>query len=143
VSGGDQRFHVELRSRRGLRRAWTFNFTEERLQREVVSPWLAGDVIVFGDRDWEPRESELRILAGPKLRGPDLAHGQGSAVAEKTATNVTRRVLADAQPKRAAQSAEGVAAALLDALRELDGVSIESEEALGIVAERLRMLGLT
>jgi hypothetical protein len=143
VGDEGQRYHVQLRSRRGMRRAWTFNLTQERLHREVVTPWLAGDVIVFGDRDWEPRASELRILRGPELGTADLAHGQGSAAAERSAANVTREVLAAARPDAARQTPEAAAAALLDDLRRLDGVSVESEEALGLVAERLRTLGLS
>jgi hypothetical protein len=140
VSDDSKRFHVELRSRQGLRRAWTFNLTADRLRREVVEPWLAGDVMVFGDRDWEPRESQMRIFGGPELTGPDLALGQGPSAVERTATNVTREVLGDSAPP--AGGAEGAAAALLEELRALDGVSIESDEALGLVAARLRELGL-
>jgi hypothetical protein len=140
VSADPNRFHVELRSRHGLRRAWTFNLAEERLRREVVEPWLGGRVLVFGDRDWEPRESELVIYAGPELSGPDLGLGQGPAAVERTARNVTREVLGESAVER--NGAEDAAIALVEELRALDGVSIDGDEALGVVAERLRELGL-
>ncbi len=139
---GEDRYHVHLRSRRGMRRAWEFNLTADRLQREVVGPWLSGSVMVFGDRDWEPRESELRIFRGPHLEPADLALGQGPASAERTAANVTRDVLAGAGSERRADAADAAASSLIDELRGLDGVSIENAAAQSVVAERLRALGL-
>lgn len=145
TSEPELRFHVQMRSRRGLRRAWAFNLTAERLAAEITTPWLVNDVIVFGDRDWEPRESELKILEGPELDPADLAHSQGPTAAERTAENVTRRVLAAASPAETATveaATEATAAELITDLNALPGVSIESEEALGLLAERLRSLGL-
>ncbi len=156
----ESRYHVQMRSRRGLRRAWVFNLTEQRLRDEVVRPWLAGDLVVLGDFDWEPRKSELQILEGPELEGPDLAMGEGPNSANRTAENVTRRILDEAtsgapraQAEPAASGApatapaggtrvERVAAKLLEDLAALDGVSVDSEKALGLVTERLRALGL-
>lgn len=155
-------YHVHLQPRGGgLQRAWVFNLSPQRLQAEVVEPWLAGDFFELGDIEWDPRASELQILAGPKLTGPDLAMGEGPNSAARTAENVTERVLSEAtssaspppapsSPPRPAPAAgdsgdsrvERVAARLLADLAELDGDSLESEEALDLVTERLRMLGL-
>jgi hypothetical protein len=130
------RFHVELRRQKGSRRAWEFNLTRERLEGQVLTPWRAGRSVELGDRSWEPRESELRILEGPELELTDLARGQGPGNAERSARNVTRELLG------AVDAADAVAAEIIGALRALDGVVIESDEAPGLVAERLRSLGL-
>jgi hypothetical protein len=95
-------FHVEVR--RAMRRAWAFNLSEERLRRGVVDPWRRGIAFELGDREWEPRESTLRILEGPELSPPDLAHGQGWHHAEQSARDVTAEVLS-----HAAKEASGVA----------------------------------
>jgi hypothetical protein len=134
------RFHVELRSQRGMRRAWAFNLTRERLTAEVLEPWRVSRKLIFGDREWEPRESELRILEGPAIEPPDLAHGQGPNSAERTARDVTGDVLAELAGSDPAISE---AARLLAELSELRDVSPQNEQALDLVAERLRSLGLS
>ena len=48
-----------------------------------------------------PSESSLTILEGPHLDDPDLAFGQGWSNAERSAENVTERVLEQAPPPRA------------------------------------------
>ena len=50
----------------------------------------------MGDREWEPRNSSLKILDGPQLVTQDLAFGQGWANAERVSENVTRETLANA-----------------------------------------------
>jgi len=87
-------FHVEVR--RAMRRAWAFNLSAERLRRGVVDPWRRGVAFELGDREWEPRETTLRILEGPELPAPDLAHGQGWNSAERSAHDVTTEVLSEA-----------------------------------------------
>ena len=134
-------FHVEIRERRGLRRAWEFNLSRDRLDAEVLPPWQAGERFSFGDQKWEPEEAELRILEGPALEVADLAYGQGPNAAERTATEVTGSVLGEAEGL-AEDRARAVAAELLAELATLDDVSPRNEQALGLVAERLRMLGL-
>ena len=154
----ESRYHVHVRPRGGgLHRAWVFNLTPERLRAEVVEPWLAGDVFELGDIEWDPRTSELQILEGPALEGPDLAMGEGPNSANRTAEEVTERVLAKekALPSTGAapgpapvgtggtgSRAERVAATLLADLAELGDPSLQSEEALVLVTERLRVLGL-
>lgn len=87
-------FHIEVRS--SIQYARSFNLTEEELQRTVVEPWLVNRPIQLGDRRWEPRESELRILEGPELSNPELSFGQGWANAERASDDVTGNVLAAA-----------------------------------------------
>jgi hypothetical protein len=127
-------YHVEIR--RGFRRAWSFNFSEETVHADVVNPWLAGRVIELGDREWEPRESSLRIIEGPELSPPDLAHGQGWNAAERSGEDVTRRLLADAPPPtRVVVVAETAGARVL-----LEASEPPSEEFLREAAEALRTL---
>jgi hypothetical protein len=81
-------FHVEIR--RSLRRAWAFNLTEERLRATILEPWRRGQPVELGDRDWDPKDSKVRILEGPELSPPELAHGQGWPNAERSSSDVTR-----------------------------------------------------
>jgi hypothetical protein len=84
-------FHVEIAN--GLNHARAFNLSTEELRRTVLEPWLTGRVVGLGEREWDPRESSLRILEGPHLGNPDLSFGQGWSNAERSAEDVTRRVL--------------------------------------------------
>ncbi len=124
-----------------MRRAWVFNLSRERLVATVLEPWHDGRRFALGDRKWEPSESEIRILQGPPLEPVDLAHGQGPNAAERTAQDVSAALLA-AAADRAGGRARAAAAELLAELAALDDVSPDNEQALGLVAERLRSLGL-
>jgi hypothetical protein len=84
-------FHLELH--RGHRTAWVFNLDEPRLHAELIEPWRRGEPAKLADREWDPRESSVRILEGPALEGPELAHGRGPHNAERAGEDVTRRVL--------------------------------------------------
>ena len=124
-------YHVEVR--RSFRRARAFNLSAEKLRRSVVAPWVAGRPLELGDRRWEPRESELRILEGPELSPPELAFGQGWNSAERSGHNVTRRVLADvARPPatRVAIVAEAAATGAVVA-EALAAVGAEPAELVG------------
>ena len=92
-------FHVEVSS--SLRRARAFNLDAERLRRTIVEPWLKNRLIDLGERQWQPRDSRLKILEGPPLDTPDLAFGQGWSNAERSAVNVTRRELGEAAARSA------------------------------------------
>jgi hypothetical protein len=85
-------FHVEVRT--SLQRAWLFNLEAEELRQRVLSPWAAGAAFALAERRWEPRESELRIVEGPRLEAAELAHGQGWNRAQRTGRDVTRELLA-------------------------------------------------
>lgn len=127
-------YHVEIR--RGFRRAWSFNFSEKRVAADVVEPWLAGRRFELGDREWDPRESSLRIIEGPELAAADLAHGQGWNAAERSGEDVTRQLLADAPPPRqVVVVAETAGARVL-----LEASERPSDEFLREAAEALRSL---
>lgn len=87
-------FHVELSN--GLNHARAFNLSRERLLSQVVAPWLEDLQVELGEQEWLPAESQLKILEGPHLEGPDLAFGQGWGNAERSSENVTARELAAA-----------------------------------------------
>jgi hypothetical protein len=89
-------FHVEINA--GFHRARVFNLNREDLAAKVIEPWLEDRTIEMGDREWEPRESSLSILEGPRMETTDLSFGQGWANAERASKNVTRDVLAQAPP---------------------------------------------
>jgi hypothetical protein len=87
-------FHVEIS--RGYRHARVFNMNEEDVRAKVLDPWVRGRVIVLGDKEWEPRDCKLVILEGPELADTDLAMGRGWSNAERSAENVTRRLVDEA-----------------------------------------------
>jgi hypothetical protein len=85
-------FHVEISS--GLRhRARAFNLDEAKLRTTILDPWIRGRRIALGDKDWEPKDCTLVILEGPELVDTDLSMGRGWSNAERTAENVTRRLV--------------------------------------------------
>lgn len=84
-------YHVEVR--RPRRHARLFNLGEDELRRSVLDPWARGAPLAIGGREWERRESSLRILEGPELAASDLAFGQGWNAAERTARDVTAELL--------------------------------------------------
>jgi hypothetical protein len=92
-------FHVEVRQ--GFRRASAFNLDEERLRRTVIDPWRAGSPLELGDREWDPRESTLKVLEGPALEPSDLAFGKGWQNAERSAREVTEDVISAAAKQAA------------------------------------------
>jgi hypothetical protein len=92
-------FHVEISS--GFRqRARAFNLDEGELRSTILEPWIRGRPISLGDKDWEPRECKLTILEGPELADTDLSMGRGWSNAEKTAENVTRRLIDATNPSK-------------------------------------------
>jgi hypothetical protein len=91
-------FHVEISG--GLNHARAFNLSLEELRKKVLEPWLTERPVELGEREWEPRSSALRILEGPHLDPPELSFGQGWSNAERSAEDVTRRVLEQAEPPK-------------------------------------------
>ena len=98
-------FHVEIRRSFHLARA--FNLDPEKLRRTVLEPWRLGGPIEFGDREWDPRESSLRIIEGPELEPVDLSMGRGWQKAERSGEDVTRGLLAAAATEAAAVTVVG------------------------------------
>ena len=85
-------FHVEISS--GFRqRARAFNLDEAKLRGTILDPWTQGRRVSIADKEFEPRDSKLVVLEGPELADTDLSMGRGWSNAEKTAENVTRRLI--------------------------------------------------
>lgn len=84
-------FHVEINA--GFHRARVFNLDQGDVMAKIVQPWLEERPIEMGDREWNPRDSSLRILEGPEMKNQDLSFGQGWANAERASENVTREIL--------------------------------------------------
>jgi hypothetical protein len=91
-------FHVEISG--SLNHARAFNLNLDDLRRQILEPWLTGRPVELGEHEWDPRESSLRILEGRHLDPPDLSFGQGWSNAERSADDVTRRVLEQAEPPK-------------------------------------------
>jgi hypothetical protein len=112
-------FHVEIR--RGHRWAREFNLDEATLREAVLEPWVKGRPILLGDREWEPTESQLRVLEGPELSAPDLAFGRGWGAAEASGRDVARELIGGAARK----------AASVAVVAESDAARTQIEDALG------------
>jgi hypothetical protein len=132
-------FHVEVSS--GIRHTRVFNLSAEEVRQAVLDPWLSKRTVTIGDRKWNPEESELRILEGPQLSNPELSFGQGWANAERSAEDVTARVLSAAQASRGA--AAGPAALVIETdsavktVAELVSAHGARSVELGEVSERI------
>jgi hypothetical protein len=105
-------FHVEVSS--GHNHARLFNVDEAELRSTVLEPWVAGLPFEFGEHDWDPRESRLTVLEGTEMEGPDLAFGQGWSNAQRSAEDVTRRMLEAAEASAPVQAAATIVADSLD-----------------------------
>jgi hypothetical protein len=88
-------FHIEVSS--DHKHARVFNVDEAELHGAVLERWIAGLPLELGEREWDPRESRLTVLEGPRMEGPELSFGQGWSNAQRSAEDVTRRVLEAAE----------------------------------------------
>ena len=151
-------FHVEIRS--GLHQVRVFNLTEHRLWLEFLAPLMADKDFTVEDHDFSPRQSRLMVYEGPELR-PDqlMGMGRGWQNVERTATDVTERVLErarqhtgqeapNATPDRAVPAAsdgvppapDGALPAAADLVRErligrIAAGPVSAEEILAIATE--------
>jgi hypothetical protein len=136
-------FHVEIRS--GLHQVRMFNLSEQRLWLEFLAPLMADDDFTVEDHDFTPHQSRLTVYEGPELR-PDqlMGMGRGWQNVERTATDVTERVLerarehTDRQKRNATAGSSAPAAADLVRERLIGRIAagpVSAEEILAIVAE--------
>jgi hypothetical protein len=96
-------FHAELRQFPHVARA--FNLTLEELQARIVSPWVAGQMVDWGDRRWAPDRARLTIYEGPALRPDEIGMGRGWANATRAGEDVTARLLSEAERPAAGDEA--------------------------------------
>jgi hypothetical protein len=106
-------FHVEVST--GHKHARVFNVDEAGLWANVLERWVAGAPLELGEREWDPRESRLTILEGPRMEGPDLSFGQGWSNAQRASEEVTRQLLAAAEAGARTVTAGVLAADSLEA----------------------------
>ena len=106
-------FHIEVST--GHKHARVFNVDEAELRAKVLERWVAGVPLEVGEREWDPRESRLTVLEGPRMEGPDLSFGQGWSNAQRASKDVTRRLLETAEAGAPALAAGVVVADSLEA----------------------------
>lgn len=74
-----------------------FNLSEQRLWVRFLAPLMADREFTFEGHDFIPRRTRLKVYEGPELRSDQLGMGRGWQNVERTATDVTERVLARAR----------------------------------------------
>lgn len=143
-------FHVEMRA--GMQVVREFNLSEERLWLDFLAPLMAGREFSVEGHDFLPRQTRLKVYEGPELRPDQLGMGRGWQNVERTAGDVTERVLTRAREHTAAAARGGaspqtvvagstsVAAGSVELLRErligrLSAGPIGGQELLSISAE--------
>jgi hypothetical protein len=93
-------FHIELRQ--FPHNMCHFNMTEQELFAQIVDGWAQEQWIELGDRKWNPHQSKLIVLEGPRIPVEQLSMGRGWPTAQRQGEDVTERVIA--QAKRALQT---------------------------------------
>ena len=88
-------FHVEIRT--GMQAVREFNLSERRLWVEFLAPLMAGTNFTVEGHEFVPRETRLKVYEGPELRADQLGMGRGWQNVERTADDVTERVLTQAR----------------------------------------------
>ena len=136
-------FHVEMRMS-GMHFVREFNLSEERLWLEFLAPLMAGQDFSVEGHEFTPRQTRLRVYEGPELRSDQLGMGRGWQNVERTATDVTERVLERAREHTDRQRRDATAASSVpvaaDLVRErligrIAAGPVASEEILAIIAE--------
>jgi hypothetical protein len=142
-------FHVEIRE--GMQVVREFNLNDQRLWLEFLAPLMADEEFSVEGHDFIPRQTRLTIYEGPELRSDQLGMGRGWQNVQRSASDVTARVLASAREHVAASDQTAAAdatpskptpasAAAADLLRErligrLSAGPIAGHELLSIAAE--------
>lgn len=131
-------FHVEMRA--GMQVVREFNLSEQRLWAEFLAPLMADAAFSVEGHEFIPRQTRLKVYEGEQLRPDQLGLGRGWQNVERTASDVTARVLARAR-EHAAQTRPGTASpAAAELARErligrLAAGAISGQEVVAIAAE--------
>jgi hypothetical protein len=88
-------FHVEMRA--GMQVVREFNLSEQRLWFEFLAPLMADASFTVEGHEFIPRQTRLKVYEGQELRPDQLGMGRGWQNVERTASDVTERVLARAR----------------------------------------------
>ena len=89
-------YHVELRQ--FPHNLCRFNLSEHEL-RAIAERWAREQWVALGDRKWDPHQARLTILEGPEIGPEQLTMGRGWRAAQRSGSDVTGRVLADARAR--------------------------------------------
>jgi hypothetical protein len=109
-------FHVEMRA--GMQVVRGFNLSNERLWVDYLAPLLADQDFTVQGHDFTPRKTRLSVYEGPELRPDQIGMGRGWQNVERSATDVTERVLAEARKHVAARQTTAAPTPAWDVLRE-------------------------
>jgi hypothetical protein len=131
-------FHVEIRM--GIQVVREFNLNDERLWRVFLAPLMAGQDFALEGHDFSPRHTRLKVYEGPELRPDQLSMGRGWQNVERTAGDVTERVLQQARGYTGQSAPHRAPSAASDLVRErllgrIAAGPIAADEILAIVAE--------
>jgi hypothetical protein len=111
-------YHLELR--KFPHNQCRFNLGEDELS-EIVVPWVRGEWILLGERNWNVHQARLTILEGPELAPGELTMGRGWRTAQRQGTEVTRQVLERARGAHAAPAVHERRRASADAVAARGG----------------------
>lgn len=85
-------YHVELRQ--FPHNFCRFNLTEAELHEAVLDAWARGEWIEFGERKWNPQQTKLIVVEGPRIPLEQLSMGRGWRIVEREGKDVTEQLLA-------------------------------------------------
>jgi hypothetical protein len=88
-------FHIELRQ--FPHNMCHFNMSERELFDTILDGWAQEQWIEMGDRKWNPHQSKLIVLEGPRIPVEQLSMGRGWPTAQRQSEDVTERVIAQAK----------------------------------------------
>ena len=131
--------------RSGMQLVREFNLSDRRLWVEFLAPLMADHDFTLEGHEFIPRQTRLKVYEGPELRPDQLGMGRGWQNVERSAEDVTARVLARAREHAAAATTATAAAAsagsaAADLLRErligrISAGPIAAQEILSIASE--------
>ncbi|HWD70687.1 MAG TPA: hypothetical protein VG293_10870 [Solirubrobacteraceae bacterium] len=133
-------FHVEMRM--GIQLVREFNLSERRLWLQFLQPLMADQDFTLEGHEFSPRQTRLKVYEGPELRPDQLGMGRGWQNVERSAGDVTERVLARAREHSARADPERAQPAAADLLRErligrLSAGPARAAEVLAMAAEMM------
>jgi len=89
-------YHLEMRQ--FPHNMCRFNMSSEEVLA-VVEPWANDRWVELGERRWSPHQAKMTIIEGPRIPVEQLTMGRGWRQAQRHATDVTERVLAEARAR--------------------------------------------
>jgi hypothetical protein len=125
-------FHIELRQ--FPHNMCHFNMTERELFDTIVDGWAQEQWIEMGDRKWNPHQSKLIVLEGPRIPVEQLSMGRGWPTAQRQSEDVTERVIAQAKKRSAGPPAPAPGDAHPPGVEDARGV-VATEQLLPLLGE--------